>query len=125
MAGGIGDECDVCGEPGHAEEECSGIWLTFKPSRDSTKVIADEDMVVSCYNCGRATHWGDDCPALPDFVADFITFDTWSGRNARRYVAGQGDAESGKGGFVSDVQGKDVSGSGMPAHQVAMLGQWA
>jgi hypothetical protein len=125
MAGGIGDECDVCGEPGHAEEECSGIWLTFKPSRDSTKVIADEDMVVSCYNCGRATHWGDDCPALPDFVAEFITFDTWSGRNARRYVAGQGDAESGKGGFVSDVQGKDVSGSGMPAHQVAMLGQWA
>jgi hypothetical protein len=122
MAGGIGDECDVCGERGHAEEECSGIWLTFKPKRDNVKVIAEDEMAVSCYNCGRSTHWGDDCPALPDFVADFITFDTWSKRNARRYIAGQAEVVIPRDEAASARQ--EMVG-GMPAHQVAMLGEWA
>lgn len=128
MAGGIGDECDVCGEHGHAEEECAGIWQTFKPSRDNIQVINEDEMAVSCYNCGRATHWGDDCPALPDFVADFITFDTWSGRNARRYIAGQAsdlEGETGKGNVAAANGPMDPPAGGMPAHQVAMLGQWA
>lgn len=122
MAGGIGDECDVCGERGHAEEECSGIWQTFKPTRDNVKVISEDDMAVGCYNCGRNTHWGDDCPALPDFVEDCITFDTWSGKNASRYIAGQGDVVASRNDAAS--AGQEGPG-GMPAHQVAMLGEWA
>lgn len=123
MAGGIGDECDVCGEGGHAEEECAGIWQTFKPTRDNIKVIPAEQMAVSCYNCGRATHWGDDCPALPGFVADFITFDTWSAKNGNRYIAGRGDVEGGIDNVASN--GEPAGPGGIPAHQVAMLGNWA
>jgi hypothetical protein len=122
MAGGIGDECDVCGERGHAEEECSGIWTTFKPLRDNVKVIAEDEMARACYNCGRTTHWGDDCPALPDFVEDCITFDTWSGKNASRYIAGQPEVVIPRNEAAS--AGQDSAG-GMPAHQVAMLGEWA
>jgi hypothetical protein len=81
-------------------------------------------MVVSCYNCGRATHWGDDCPALPDFVADFITFDTWSDKNARRYVLGRADVSGVQDDAVSVGQDNEHVG-GMPQHQVAMLGEWA
>lgn len=125
QAGKMGDECDVCGELGHAEEECSGIWLTFNPGQsDRHKRIADNQMVVSCYNCGRATHWGDDCPALPDFVADFITFDTWSDRNASRYVISfvQGSEERDDAASMGQVESE--AGQGMPAHQVQMLGEW-
>jgi len=124
LAGGIGDECDVCGERGHAEEECSGIWMTFKPTRSNVALVAEEEMVVSCYNCGRATHWGDDCPALPDFVADFITFDTWSDKNARRFVLGRADVGGEHDDAASAGQDNDHVG-GMPQHQVAMLGEWA
>jgi hypothetical protein len=124
LAGGIGDECDICGERGHAEEECSGIWTTFKPTRGNVALVAEEEMVVSCYNCGRATHWGDDCPALPDFVADFITFDTWSDKNARRYVLGRADVGGVQDDAVSVGQDNEHVG-GMPQHQVAMLGEWA
>jgi hypothetical protein len=98
--------------------------MTFKPVRGNVELVAEEDMVVSCYNCGRATHWGDDCPALPDFVADFITFDTWSDKNARRYVLGRADA----GGQQDDAAGVGQDNErvgGMPQHQVAMLGEWA
>lgn len=125
-AGKMGDECDVCGELGHAEEECSGIWLTFNPSSsDRHKRIAESEMVVSCYNCGRSTHWGDDCPALPDFVADFITFDTWSGKNASRYVMGEGHGSDDDGYDAASVgQDKSENGRGMPEHQVQMLGDW-
>lgn len=124
LAGSIGDECDICGERGHAEEECSGIWTTFKPTRANVALVAEEEMVVSCYNCGRATHWGDDCPALPDFVADFITFDTWSDKNARRYILGRADVGGEHNGAASVGQYHE-NGRGMPAHQVAMLGEWA
>ena len=124
LAGGIGDECDVCGERGHAEEECSGIWTTFKPTRGNVKLVAEEEIVVSCYNCGRATHWGDDCPALPDFVADFITFDTWSDKNARRYIIGRADVGGGQDDAASVGQYNEHVG-GIPQHQVAMLGEWA
>jgi hypothetical protein len=122
MAGGIGDECDVCGERGHAEEECSGIWQTFKPSRENVKVISEDEMAMACYNCGRTTHWGDDCPALPDFVEDCITFDTWSGKNASRYIAGRAEALTRRNDVASAEQ---ENNGGMPAHQVAMLGEWA
>ena len=124
MAGGIGDECDVCGERGHAEEECSGIWTTFKPPRDNVKVIPEEQMAVACYNCGRTTHWGDDCPAIPDFVEDFITFDTWSKKNASRYIAGRSEIVVPRNEAASAGQENQNAG-GMPAHQVAMLGEWA
>jgi hypothetical protein len=124
LAGGIGDECDICGERGHAEEECSGIWMTFKPTRGNVELVAEEEMVVSCYNCGRATHWGDDCPALPDFVADFITFDTWSDKNAKRYVFGGADV-GGEHDDAASVGQHDEHVGGMPQHQVAMLGEWA
>jgi len=125
LAGGIGDECDICGERGHAEEECSGIWMTFKPTRDNVELVAEEEMVVSCYNCGRATHWGDDCPALPDFVADFITFDTWSDKNARRFVVGRADGGGGEHDDAASVGQDEGHSNGIPAHQVAMLGEWA
>jgi hypothetical protein len=125
MAGGIGDECDECGECGHAEEECAAIWQTFRPTRDNVQVIPEKDMAVSCYNCGRTTHWGDDCPALPDFVGDFITFDTWSGKNASRYIAGQSDVVGGTEGSVAKTEAMESPAGGMPAHQVAMLGEWA
>jgi hypothetical protein len=124
LAGGIGDECDICGDRGHAEEECSGIWTTFKPTRTNVALVAEEEIVVSCYNCGRATHWGDDCPALPDFVADFITFDTWSDKNARRYIVGRADVGGGQDDAASVGQVNEHVG-GMPQHQVAMLGEWA
>lgn len=126
QAGKLGDECDVCGELGHAEEECSGIWLTFDPVQsDRHKRIAGSEMVVSCYNCGRPSHWGDDCPALPDFVADFITFDTWSGKNAARYIMTEGHDSDGDDDAASVGQDKATDGQGMPAHQVQMLGEWA
>lgn len=124
LAGGIGDECDVCGERGHAEEECSGIWLTFKPTADNINAIPEDQMVVSCYNCGRATHWGDDCPALPDFVADFITYDTWSAKNARRYISGGEHGDAVSAGQDKGLNGQENGVNAIPQHQVAMLGDW-
>ncbi|KAM0714987.1 hypothetical protein Q7P37_009452 [Cladosporium fusiforme] len=124
QAGKMGDECDVCGELGHAEEECSGIWMTFNPAQsDRHRRVADGVIVVSCYNCGRSTHWGDDCPALPDFVADFVTFDTWSGKNASRYTMGSADG-SDDDDAASVGQEKTEQGQGIPVHQVQMLGEW-
>ena len=87
------------------------------------KLVAEEEIVVSCYNCGRATHWGDDCPALPDFVADFITFDTWSDKNASRYIVGRADVGGGQDDAASVGHNEHVGG--IPQHQVAMLGEWA
>lgn len=137
-AGLFGDECDVCGKLGHAEEECAGIWQTFNPDKpDRHKRIAEDQMAVSCYNCGRTSHWGDDCPALPDFVADVIYFDTWSKKNADRYVMKAGEEDRVHGNVngqyeshddddaASVGQDKGDGREGMPAHQVAMLGEWA
>lgn len=125
-AGLVGDECDVCGRPGHAEEECAGIWMTSHLAPLGKKIPEDQ-MVVSCYNCGRDTHWGDDCPALPDFVADFITHDTWSAKNAARYTFKRAEPTGSDEDDAASV-GQEKNGTALaavPAHQVAMLGDWA
>ena len=67
-AGGLGDTCDICGQLGHVEEECSCLGRTYFPTEANVTKVARSHIRMACYNCGAASHWGDDCPTLPAFI---------------------------------------------------------
>ncbi|KAK6441963.1 hypothetical protein LTR95_001798 [Oleoguttula sp. CCFEE 5521] len=124
VAGAPGDECDVCGKGGHAEEQCAELWTTFKIDPEGFVPVSRRSILVSCYNCGKANdHWGDDCKTLPDYVIKDIMHDTWSAVNAERYILA---AEKTVGrnrdhGEEESMHGRD---GGIQAHQLAQLGDW-
>lgn len=60
-----GFTCGICGGP-HRDELCSWLWRTFTPAGLSPLLLRTvNDMRVSCYECGAAGHWGDDCLSRP------------------------------------------------------------
>ena len=95
------DPCDICGEPGHVEEECAKLWFTsLKPQMTDIRKLPERDMYKVCYNCGESGydgHWGDDCPDRyynertqgPNLVK------TWSKKDAAKFI-GPDDDEDGE-----------------------------
>ena len=83
--GGYDDPCDICGQRGHVEEECTGLWRSFKADERNTHKIERDSMNVACYNCGSSTHWGDDCPTLPTYLAQRGK-GLWTAREAEKYI---------------------------------------
>lgn len=51
--------CDLCQRNGHAEEDCELIWRTS--GRPWEFDLANANIRLSCYECGRSGHLGNDC----------------------------------------------------------------
>jgi hypothetical protein len=83
-----GFSCDLCGESGHVEEECSLLWRTFFPE-DVSNLNKVETLSCCCYQCGSDRHWGDDCPLRQK--SKRVNVDTFSDRQAGNYLLAPGD----------------------------------
>lgn len=109
-AGMIGDECDICGKTGHAEEECSGLWCSFDKSQ--AKKIEPKMMIASCYKCG-GEHWGDDCPFISSTIRQRISFcSTFSAANAAKFI---------KSSDSTDTDSDQQHNGSLPAYQLRQL----
>ena len=53
--------CDLCQRNGHIEEDCELIWRTS--GRPWEFNLAHANVRLSCYECGRSGHLGNDCPS--------------------------------------------------------------
>ena len=53
--------CDLCQRNGHVEEDCELIWRTSGRPWDFD--LANANVQLSCYECGRSGHLGNDCPS--------------------------------------------------------------
>ncbi|KXL43167.1 hypothetical protein M433DRAFT_150347 [Acidomyces richmondensis BFW] len=114
QGGGPGDPCDVCGEIGHIEEECSDLWRFYQIQ--DKDIVKAKTMITACYNCGRMDHWGDDCPKLPSFLKDVRSNNrTWSKKHADRFLEKSSSQWPGKEGEGI------VNGSGRYNYQLAHL----
>ena len=52
--------CDLCQRNGHTEEDCELLWRTSGRPWDFD--CANKKLRLSCYECGRSGHLGNDCP---------------------------------------------------------------
>lgn len=52
--------CDLCQRNGHHEEDCELIWRTSGRPWESD--LTNKGVRLSCYECGRSGHLGNDCP---------------------------------------------------------------
>ena len=52
--------CDLCLRNGHTEQDCELVWRTSGRPWDFDS--AKENVRLSCYECGRSGHLGNDCP---------------------------------------------------------------
>lgn len=52
--------CDLCQLNGHYEEDCELIWRTS--GRPWEADLTNKGVRLSCYECGRSGHLGNDCP---------------------------------------------------------------
>jgi len=69
-------ECDLCQRTGHTEAECELQWRTSGRPWESD--INAADMIFYCYECGRSSHLGNDCPSRNPRKA--MGTSTWSGK---------------------------------------------
>lgn len=98
--GGFGDVCDVCGNTGHVEEECSGLWRSYRFNEADTIKVSSRAMRKACYNCGSGSHWGDDCSSLPSFLHNKRGNNgTWSAAYANQFVKVEARDERGHGSY--------------------------
>lgn len=118
------EPCDVCGEVGHVEEECSRLWRTFDAAGEGSMVhkIAAHEMVTACFNCGRDDHWGDDCPELPAFLRRKLGNNrTWSKVYVAKFVQAENAEEGEEWGGESSDGGYDGRSGAAQAYQLAAL----
>ena len=53
--------CELCQMKGHAEIDCEMIWRTSM-GRAGLDVLQNSECSLSCYECGKGGHLGNDCP---------------------------------------------------------------
>ena len=53
--------CDLCQDNGHTEYECELLWRTSGPPKPLDKSDSRWKYIY-CYECGRSSHLGNDCP---------------------------------------------------------------
>ncbi|KAK5112531.1 hypothetical protein LTR85_011223 [Meristemomyces frigidus] len=122
-AGAFGDLCDVCGDVGHVEEECSRLWRTYKAAESNVIKVRARDMVTACYNCGSNTHWGDDCPKLPSFMRRRLGPNkTWSAAYANQFLHTETAEDNAYGnGSNGGCGGYSGGGTGGQTYQLAQF----
>lgn len=112
--------CDLCGESGHVEEECSLLWRTFFPE-DVPNLNKVETLSCCCYQCGSDRHWGDDCPLRQK--SKRISVDTFSERQAGKYLLAPGDPRSRNGGSGICIKGRADNAENFAADEEDMVSQ--
>ncbi|KAI9823179.1 MAG: hypothetical protein M1832_002622 [Thelocarpon impressellum] len=75
-------ECDVCGREGHDGRFCDLLWRSLVPADTPRRV---RGLPVSCYHCGKNSHYGAECPEAPLLALSGLR-ETFSQRNADRYL---------------------------------------
>lgn len=53
--------CDLCSNAGHTEDDCELLWRT-SGLPGVVKVSDTRLKYIFCYECGRRSHFGNDCP---------------------------------------------------------------
>ena len=67
--------CDLCQRSGHIEDNCELVWRTSGRPWESD--LAHANVRLSCYECGRSGHLGNDCPSRKPHKA--MGTSTWDG----------------------------------------------
>lgn len=93
--------CTLCPSLAHTAPDCPTIWTTHHIT--DLRVIADgtapepykvPSLRTFCYNCGRANHWGDDCPFPRPAPPSLSRRNLYSSITAAISTAGQRPGES-------------------------------
>ncbi|KAI9311307.1 hypothetical protein BX666DRAFT_1997029 [Dichotomocladium elegans] len=77
--------CSLCGLSYHINLHCPSIVHSYKENeldQESGNTVHDSGAKPFCYNCGKASHYGDDCPVLPEYLKEVPT--AFSKTNATR-----------------------------------------
>ncbi|KAI9828824.1 MAG: hypothetical protein M1819_006531 [Sarea resinae] len=120
--------CDLCGKDGHVEDVCSLIWRTYPTTQEQApRKMASRDMVVACYACGSAGHFGVDCRMRSRTKVLASGGLTFSLSNMRRYLrdddelVGRAGSGGGGGGGGMAIKGRanmsSTSGLNQPPRQ--------
>ncbi|KAI1133393.1 hypothetical protein F5Y10DRAFT_228942 [Nemania abortiva] len=73
--------CAFC-DADHQDEDCSGIWRSFKPSGPNVKKV--KSIPAFCYVCGGENHYGPEC-SLSEERGKATGHTTWSQANRDLY----------------------------------------
>lgn len=80
--------CSQCGSRIHNDSTCPCIWRFYKLKDDSDS-HPHYPKIISCYNCGDATHYGDECPMPRPIMLKYRERSCFSVDNLERSLHGR------------------------------------
>lgn len=78
--------CDLCQRTGHAEGDCELLWRTS--GRPWESKVGGNRVRLTCYECGRSGHSGNDCPTRKP--GKTLGTSTWGSGNAQASIRSKG-----------------------------------